>query len=372
MFKKMLTLLFTLLGAVSCISTETTSGSLRIDFEVGALQTKVDEPDGVVADGGGIFFSGTGTEQDPYLPDLIIVVTDSNGDIQGKYIGTAASNTNSKLEGTPLSTKMSVSISALTESATYTVYAFANTQGLWKMQSGVIEVGNLATALSDGTITTASQLEALQFRPVPDDGNEENGAEDWDENGLLLVKNSRLPLSAKGSVSLTTNGNGEIALSLFRCVAKVTAVFENQYGESLNLYGFSNAFLHMNPATGYVVPHESDFPVVHDSADDGDLAAEENYLQIPQDATISQFWYVFPSVGLYSCNISFFMDAERTPAQFKSYSNLQVHDDHARDIPQLARNQHLTITTRIGKGKQVSFSFEVADWDTKTERVTFN
>ena len=51
-----------------------------------------------------------------------------------------------------------------------------------------------------------------------------------------------------------------------------------------------------------------------------------------------------------------------------------MHDDHARNIPKLARNQHLTITTRISKGKQVSFNFEVADWITedKTESVYFD
>jgi hypothetical protein len=365
MNRKMLIWLLALLGAVSCTSVETSGGTLRIEFETGAVQTKAAEPDGVVADGGGIYFTGTGTNEDPYRPDLIIVVADENGIIQGKYIGTSASNTNSNLEGTPSSTKMSVSITGLTAPETYTVYAFANTLGLWTMKIGETTVSNLADALTgvSPVITTASQLEAIQFRPV---------AIDKDTYGCLAVKNGRLPLSAKGTVTLKASGNGEIALQLLRCVAKVTAVFENQYGEVLNLYDFSNTFFHMNPSTGYVVPHESDFPVEHDSPDDGDLAAEENYLQIPQDATISQFWYVFPSVGLYSCNISFFMDAERTPAQFKSYSNLQVHDDHARDIPQLARNQHLTITTRISKGTQVSFNFEVSDWDPKTETVTFN
>ena len=362
MRNKMLITLLTLLGAISCTSVET-MGSLRIEFETGALQTKADNPDGVVADGGGIYFTGNGTEQDPYRPDLIIVVADSNGDIQGKYIGTSASNTNSKLEGTPLSTKMSVSITGLTGPATYTVYAFANTLGLWTMTNGV---SNLATDLANGTITTASQLEALQFQPVVDN--------DEDAYGCLFVKNDRLPLSAKGTVTLKASGNGEVALSLLRCVAKVTAVFENQYGEVLTLTGFNNTFRHMNPSTGYVVPHESDFPIEWESA--GNLAPGEATLTIgsvdnPQtearEDRVSSSWYVFPSIGPYTCDISFTLYGES-----HSYSYLPVHDDHARDILQLARNQHLTITTRISKGKQVSFSFKVADWDTKTERVTFN
>jgi hypothetical protein len=297
---------------------------------------------------------------------LIIVVTDANGAIQGKYIGTAASNTNSKLEGTPLSTKMSVSITGLTGPATYTVYAFANTLGLWTMVTGNDGISNLATALSGESpvITAASQLEALQFQPSQAEL----------EDGRLLLKNNRLPLSAKGTVTLKQSGNGEIALSLLRCVAKVTAVFENQYGEDLDLTSFSNAFLHMNPSSGYVVPHGEDFAVEWESA--GALEAGESSLPIgsvdnPQtearEDQVFKSWYVFPSIGPYACNVSFTMGGKP-----HSYTNLQVHDDHGRDISQLARNQHLTITTRISKGERVSFNFEVAGWDHKAEGVTFN
>ena len=177
---------------------------------------------------------------------------------------------------------------------------------------------------------------------------------------------------------MRSSGNGEIALSLLRCVAKVTAVFENQYGEDLNLYGFSNTFTHMLPSTGYVVPHGSDFPLALELA--GNLVSTEDHLFIEADddpATdnredrVSESWYVFPSIGPYSCNVVFYTDEAKTEVNRHSYSNLPVIDDHARDIPQLARNQHLTITTRISKGKQVSFNFEVADWLPKNETVSF-
>ena len=247
----MLILLLILLGAVSCVRQEmpSGSGSLRIVFETGALQTKA-------ADGGEIFCSGSGTELDPYRPDLIIVVADAGGTIRGKYIGTAASNTNSQLEGTPAGTRMSVSITGLSGPATYTVYAFANTQGLWTMKCGETTVTSLASALSGVSplITSASQIEALQFQPV---------AADLD-NGYPKVLASRLPLSAKGTTEVKASGNGEIALPLLRCVAKVTAVFENQYGSDLMLYGYQSTFTHMNPATGYVVKHADDFLVEHD------------------------------------------------------------------------------------------------------------
>lgn len=331
--------LLTLLGAASCTNVETTGGRLRIQFETGVLQTKAGEPDGVVADGGGIAIDGED-------PDIVILVAAANDAIVATYPGDGT------LEGTPTAPQASISFEGLTAGATYTVYAFANTQGLWTMTSGGAEVSDLTD------LTSATQVEALQFEPEGDD---------FDADGTLAVKASRLPLSAKGTVTLTGAGNGEISLALFRCVAKVTAVFENQYGRELTLTDFHNTFYHMLPSTGYVVPHESDFPVEWESA--GYLHSTIPELSIEDDDIVSKSWYVFPSIGPYSCDISFYLGLdERT----HSYTALPVHDDHARDIPQLARNQHLTITTRISKGKSVSFNFEVASWDPKTETITFN
>lgn len=349
---KMLILLLALLGAASCERVERAGGCLRIEFETGAPLTKAAGPDGNVADGGGIFLTNAGTPEAPvYRPDLVILVANaSSGTIEGCFDGLAESNTGCALEGTPSTTRMAVSFSNLTGGERYTVYAFANTQGLWTLKNGEIPVGSLTD------LTSASQVEALQFRP-------EGG--DLDASGCLVVKNGRLPLSAKGSVQLTALGNGEISLPLPRCVAKVTAVFENQYGSDLTLTDFSNAFAHMNPSTGFVVPHDGDFAVAHGDA--GDLVADSPSLTIVDDDRLALSWYVFPSVGPYACDVSFsLLDVHH------SYSNLPVHDDHARDIPQLARNQHLTITTRISAGKKVSFNFEVADWDTKEESVMFN
>lgn len=343
-------------SAVSCAPEDNLRGSLRIVFETGALQTRSEEPDGVVADGGGIYINER-------VPDLVILVANSDGDIVATYPSSGRGGIiTGSVEGTPEVTQTSVSFTGLTGGASYTVFAFANTQGLWTMKNGETPVTNL-TAL-----TSKTQLEGLQFEP---------DAEDLDTHSCLKVKNSRLPLSAKGTVTLQSSGNGEISLAMLRCVAKVTAVFENQYGSALTLYEFANTFYHMRPGTGYVVPNESDFPVSWATA--GDLSTVESKLNLPVDnpATssirediVTKSWYVFPSIGPYTCDISFYMDSEKT--DYHPYTGLQVHDDHARDILQLARNQHLTITTRISKGKSVSFNFEVADWDGKTETVTFN
>ena len=344
-------------GVVSCVPEDNLRGSLRIVFETGAIQTRADEPDGVVADGGGIYINED-------VPDLGILVAKSGGDIVATYPSSGRGGIiTGSVEGNPAATRTSVSFTGLTGGVSYTVYAFANTQGLWTMKYGDATI----TTLTDLTSTT--QVEGLQFMPSP--------LEDLDSSSCLKVKNSRLPLSAKGTVTLQSSGNGEISLALLRCAAKVTAVFENQYGSALTLYGFTNTFYHMRPGKGYVVPNESDFPVSWASA--GDLSPVESTLNLPVDdpATttvredvVTKTWYVFPSIGPYTCDISFYLDSEKT--DHHPYTGLQVHDDHARDIPQLARNQHLTITTRISKGETVSFNFEVADWGGKTETVTFN
>ena len=334
-------------GAFSCAPEDRPHGSLRIVFETGSLQTKADDPDGVVADGGGIYIN-EGT------PDLVILIANSSGDIVATYPDSGRGGIiTGNVEGTPAATQMSVSFMGLTGNVTYSVYAFANTQGLWTMKSGGTTVSSLTG------LTSETQVEGLQFEPV---------SEDLDADSCLKVKNSRLPLSAKGAVTLHSSGNGEISLALLRCVAKVTAVFENQYGSELTLYNFSNTLFHMRPETGYVIPHSSDFAVAY--ASEGSLVTSEtDPLTINKDDVVSKSWFVFPSLGPYTCNVSFKLTSSGEPL---SYTDLPVHDDHARDIPQLARNQHLTITTRIGKGQSVSFNFEVANWGGKTETVTFN
>ncbi len=342
--------------AVSCVPEDIPRSNLRIVFETGALQTKADEPDSVVEDGGGIYISEN-------VPDLVILIANNSGDIVATYPNSGRGGIQTgTVEGTPAATRMSVSFTGLVGDATYSVYAFANTQGLWTMKYG----GETVSSLTG--LTSVTQVEGLQFEPI---------AEDLDADSCPKVKNSRLPLSAKGTVTLHSSGNGEISLAMLRCVAKVTTVFENQYGSALTLYDFNHTIYHLRPEIGYVVPHETDFPVSWAAAES--LHSEVSTLSLPVDDPdtdsiredmVTKSWYVFPSIGAYTCDISFYLDSERT--DYHSYSDLPVHDDHARNIPELARNQHLTITTRISKGKSVSFNFEVADWGTKTETVTFN
>ena len=339
MHRKALILLLAIWSMAACTPQALPEGTLRLVFETGAPQTKADTGDGNVADGGGIFIDGN-------TPDLVILIANSSGNIVATYPGGTG-----ELEGSPLPNSVSISFKGLGQ-GDYTVYAFGNTEGFWSMKSGGSDVSNL-TAL-----TTASQVEALQFQPE---------ASDVDSHTCLKVLQNRLPLSAKGTVTLGASGNGKIELPLLRCVAKVTARFENQFGSDLTLYHFSNTMKKMRPTAGYVAPHVNDFPV--DPADASDLTSGETTLSISDGEAYEEFWYVFPSIGPYTCDVQF---SQTDGGDLLQYLNLPIHDDHARSITKLDRNQHLTITTRISAGKKVSFNFEVSDWDEKTESITFN
>lgn len=339
MQKKALILLLAIWSMAACTPQALPEGTLRLVFATGEPQTKADTGDGNVADGGGIFIDGN-------TPDLVILIANSSGNIVATYPGGTG-----ELEGSPLPNSVSISFKGLGQ-GDYTVYAFGNTEGFWSMKSG----GSAVTSLT--ALTTASQVEALQFQPE---------ASDVDSHNCLKVLKNRLPLSAKGTVTLGASGNGKIELPLLRCVAKVTARFENQFGSDLTLYHFSNTMKKMRPTAGYVAPHVNDFPV--DPADASDLTSGETTLSISDGEAYEEFWYVFPSIGPYTCDVQF---SQTDGGDLLQYLNLPIHDDHARNITKLDRNQHLTITTRISAGKKVSFNFEVSDWDEKTESITFN
>lgn len=339
MHRKALILLLAIWSMAACTPQALPEGTLRLVFATGEPQTKADTGDGNVADGGGIFIDGN-------IPDLVILIANSSGNIVATYPGGTG-----ELEGSPLPNSVSISFKGLGQ-GDYTVYAFGNTEGFWSMKSG----GSAVTSLT--ALTTASQVEALQFQPE---------ASDVDSHNCLKVLQSRLPLSAKGTVTLGASGNGKIELPLLRCVAKVTARFENQFGSDLTLYHFSNTMKKMRPTAGYVAPHVNDFPV--DPADASDLTSGETTLSISDGEAYEEFWYVFPSIGPYTCDVQF---SQTDGGDLLQYLNLPIHDDHARNITKLDRNQHLTITTRISAGKKVSFNFEVSDWDEKTESITFN
>jgi len=321
--------------------------TVTLSFYTGAMETRATTPgDGDVADGGGIYRDGSGN------PDLIILIADPSGNIIKRYPGEGELQLSTATEA-----KVAFSFAGYSE-GTYMVYAFGNAQGLWPMiQEGQDDaddskVINVADLTNPAKVPTREVLEALRFRKLAADVAPE-------------LINGRMPLSAKGELEVSSGENGQVRLEMLRCIAKVTAEFINNSGEDLDLSNYSNRIVNICPDRGYVIKHPAVSP---ESASMGDLLAtvtEHNTLE--HDAIITADWYVFPSVGPFTCNISF-----TTNAKNYSFEGLPVTDNKRVDIPCLYRNQQLYIVTRISKGFKVSFNFEVADWNEVTAEVQFD
>ena len=347
-------LLLVFLTLFSCSREETRGplgeGSVTIRFSIADLQPTRAVTPGTesVADGGAIYASAG-------VPDLVILIADGNGDIVKRYSG--SSPVNGTLESLT-EAEASVAFAGLSE-GTYTVYAFGNTEGLWTMTTDPSD-GSISMSGSDlMSLSTADEVEVLQFKAM-----------DADVNPAL--QNGRLPVSAKASLRVSANSNGEVCLELLRCVAKVTAIIINNSGEEITLYDYSHSFAGMCPDRGYVVPHTSDSP---EGTNAGNLTASPALpITIPHNGTHPYSWYVFPSTGPYTADIGFtlFKDNVGGTERTYTYSSLPVTNWKAVNIPALERNQHLVVETRLSKGLTVSFNFEVAEWNPISEEVHFD
>ena len=329
--------------------TESVAGEgtgVTLCFYTGAMETRATTPgDGDVADGGGIYQEG-GT------PDLIILIANAeSGTIVKRY-----PNEGELISLSDTEAQIAFSFSGM-PSGKYLVYAFGNAQGLWPMiQEEDDDTDDTKviypTDLTDPTkVPTREVLEALRFRKL--------GA-----NVAPELINGRMPLSAKGELEVSTGKNGQARLELLRCIAKVTAEFINNTGMDLDLSNYSNSIVNICPDRGYIIKHPAVSP---ESAVMGTLVAEVAEHNILYEGSISRSWYVFPSVGPYTCDISF-------TANNKQYSfpGLPVTNSKRVDIPCLYRNQQLHIVTRISRGLKVSFNFEVAEWEEVSAQVQFD
>lgn len=331
---------------------------VRISFQAGNPYSKaVTTPgDGVVADGGGIFIDNT----DPLnpIPDLVILLAGPDSSIVATYpeksVGTGI---DSELQDSPGATGMDVVFSGFTAEQcdkTYIVYAFANTEGMWVMTPGAASMTGATAKDSLLSLTSVAVIDSLKFIPW--------GLSPRDTS--LTLKSGRLPMSARGTVRVSSGGTGEVSLALIRCVAKITASFVNNTGDTLTLTNYRNELVGISPDRSFVLPHVPSSPVDTVACNLVSLASS---LMIPKDDTVSVSWIVFPSKGPYTCNVDF-----TTGGNNYHYTDLPVHDDHARDLTALERNQHLRIETRISKGTTVSFNFEVSNWTEKSEIVLFD
>ena len=323
---------------------------VTLSFYTGAMETRATTPgDGDVADGGGIFGGGNNN------PDLIILIADATSENSGNIVKRFPGD-GELMESSATEAKIAFSFAGM-PGGKYIVYAFGNAQGLWPMiQEGQNDaddskVINSADLTNPAKVPTKEVLEALRFRKLA-------------ANEAPELINSRMPLSAKGELEVSDHGNGQVRLELLRCIAKVTAEFINNTGGDLDLSDYTNSILNICPNSGYIIKHPEVSP---ESAAMGKLVAEVAEHNILHEGSISRSWYVFPSVGPYTCDISFTANATEY-----SFPGLPVTDSKRVDIPCLYRNQQLHIVTRISRGLEVSFNFEVAEWDEVEAQVQFD
>ena len=345
-----------LLAGAGCTRIEQPVGQVTLSFATGIPGTRAGEDDLAtrIADGRAIAI-------DAGAPDLVVLIANAGGTVVARYPDVDPDDTELDFDPSdPTRASITFRQSSLTEGS-YTVYAFANTQGLWAFTDGT----DSYTAASLTGIGTQAVLDALYFTPMTFDP-----ANDVYPNPT--VQGARLPLTAKGRLIVSARGNGEVSLDLLRCVAQVDTEFRNDYVTDLSLSNLAVTFHHLNPATGYVLPHTPDFPA---GAQDGNLIQTRNSITIPTRESGHLTSLAFPSEapeGKYTCDVTFDFDADQdgTPETY-TYTDLEVQDNRAVRITSLSRNQSLHILIRISRGQTVSFNFSLEDWVPLTETVLF-
>lgn len=299
-------------------------------------------------DGGGIFIDdGSGN------PDLYIAIVNYQGNVVATYPDTANPDDVEKIDAS--ATQVSIRFKNISNSGEYTVYALANTyidgtDGIW---------GAPANASEWVALTTATALDALKLTDPGDDP-------------MKLTISDRMPLSAKGTLTISENLNGHVELEMLRCVGKVGFKFKNETNSTLTLTNCRVEIKDIRPTEGYLFP-----PAGVDAVGTArTIGLNNDEIIITSGATTSLYdmQLVFPSLAparavgsRYFCNISF-----EVGGASKSFTDLPIHDKMSQDIQALGRNQYLQIETRINEGNDISFNFEVIDWTRKQEEIIFH
>ena len=342
--KTLISLLFmlTLVAGVSCRENSIPAqSSVILTFSTGEPVTRA-IGDGNVADGGGIYRDGSGK------PDLFIAIANYSGTVVSTYCGEDVEDHVECLSSS--ANEISIRFLDIASSGNYTVYAVANTAGgLW---------GAPANKAAWEAITSASDLDNYKFTALTGDNRPE--------------VTDRMPLSAKGTLSVLESLNGHVELELLRCVAKVGFKFKNETGQALTLTSCNVILEDINPTQGYLFPQSTDD--VTGTIRNLTLISSTLNLAAGQTTNLYGNLLVFPSVAparavgsRYFCDIDFYIGEAH-----KEFFDLPVHDRQSRDILALERNQYLQIETRINKGLDVSFNFEVHDWDPNVEDIEFH
>lgn len=307
--------------------------SVTLSFAVGQAETRAAED---LADGGEIRLVSANE------PDLFIAIVNYSGEIVARFPA-VVENESECLEAN--ASQVTVRFNKITNSGSYTVYAVANQSGLWSMNSTL------------GAASDRSDLEALLFNETPSTPNPEN--------------DEVMPLSAVGTLMVKESLTGQADLDLLRCVAKVGFRFKNDTGSELTLTNCIVTIHEINPSQGYLFVHTPDAVGVA-----GNLSLNRSSITIAKDSSSDMYDMstVYPSLApsqtignRYLCDISFEVGGE-----LKSFTDLPIHDNKSQDIQALKRNQYLQIETRISRGLDISFNFEVMDWTSHSEDVLFH
>ena len=312
-----------------------------------------------IADGSAIIIDGNTGE-----PDLVIGIANSEGDLVAwwpdDFWGAMETGYSSECQTDKTDETKSTIYFTGPGRGSYTVFAVANTSGLD------------ASTISDLQLaTTISELEALQL--TVDSGEPDFGA--------------TMPLTARGALSVNSSGNGQIDLELLRPVARISITFINQTDGAVDIHDCEVTLKDLNPSRGFLFEQDPDYV----SGYDRDLTITgANPLVFTDNRSTLPVKTVFPSTAparlvgsRYFLNVHFRVTKKNQnydandPDTYSEYDfeNLPIHDNRSKDIPNILRNQHLKIETRITKRAEehdYSFNFEVQDWYEKEEYVTFD
>lgn len=332
-------------------------GRISVSISGGNIVTRSVADD--IADGSAIIVDGVTGE-----PDLVIGIVDSGGDLVAwwpdDYWGAMATGFTSECQTDKTDETKSTIYFTGPSRGTYTVFAVANTAGLPASAVTSLQSASTITQLEDIQLTVAS-------------GEPDFGA--------------TMPLTARGTLSVNSWGNGQIDLNLLRPVARISLTFINQTGGAVDIHDCSVTFEDLNPSRGFLFEQDPDYVTGYDR----DLTVTgTDPLVFTNNRSTLPVKTVFPSTAparlvgsRYFINVHFRVtknNAEYDAGDSDTYSeydfeDLPIHDSRSRDIPYILRNQHIKIETRITKRADehdISFNFEVQDWYEKEESLTFD
>lgn len=310
-----------------------------------------------IADGSAIIVNGSGE------PDLVIGIANSAGNLVAwwpdDFWGDMATGYSSECKTDNTDETKSTIYFTGPERGSYTVFAVANTAGL----------PSTITALhSARTISALEEIELTVASGEPNFG-------------------ATMPLTARGALSVNSSGNGQIDLELLRPVARISITFINQTDGAVDIHDCEVTLEDLNPSRGFLFEQDPDY--VTGYGRDLTITGTDPLVFTNNRSTLP-IKTVFPSTApsrlvgsRYFLNVHFRVTKknqvydENDPDTYSKYDfeDLPIHDNRSRDIPNILRNQHLKIETRITKRAEehdYSFNFEVQDWYEKEEYVTFD